>query len=125
VTMARFWHWCTQPSATSGVRDLIGIALMGMGIIRAIDGLLFVTPELMFAPRWIYALAQIVCGGLLLLTRSQEMRHSVAGRLVASAGCGLCVVLAAASFQVAATSAFVALLYAWLLFLEAGPTREC
>jgi hypothetical protein len=121
--LTRFRHWCTQSSATSGVRDLIGIALLGMGIIRAIDGMMFTTWNFMFAPPWLYALAQMVCGGLLLLTRTA--RHDLPGRLVASVACGLCVVLAAASYEVAATSAFVALMFAWMLFLEAGPSREC
>jgi hypothetical protein len=123
VTVGRLWHWFTQPSSSAGVRDLIGISLLGMGIIRAIDGMMFTTWDLLYAPRWLYALAQIVCGGLLLVTRSS--RNALSGRVAASIGCGLCVVLAAASFEVAATSAFVALAFAWVLFLEAGPSRDC
>ena len=80
MTMGRFWHWFTQPSVSSAVRDLIAIALLGQGLIRAIDGMMFATAYLAFAPQWVYALAQIVCGGLLLLTRSEAIRHGLAGR---------------------------------------------
>lgn len=107
------------------MRVLIAFAMLGQGIIRAIDGLMFATSHLEFAPQWLWALAQIVCGGLLLLTHSDTMRHNLAGRVVASISCGLFVALAAAVYPTAATSAIVALLFAWVLFLEAGPSRGC
>jgi len=128
TTTNRLWHWFTQPNATSGMRDLIAVALLGMGIIRAIDGLVFATLHFTFAPQWLWAVAQLVCGGLLLLTRTPPLRHDLAGRVVASVACGLCVAMAAGAYGVAATTTFVALVFAWVLFIEAGPgpaARDC
>lgn len=98
--------------------------MLGQGIIRLIDGRLFVTVPLSFAPAWIYAIVQIVLGSGLLLTGGCYWRRSTAGRMIASIAAGFCAMLAVASYQQSATSAWGALVLTWVAILEAG-AREC
>lgn len=119
-----FWHWFTTPGIARIGRDIVGAFLLGQGTIRVIDGRLFNTLPLSYAPAWIYAIVQIILGGGMLLTGSCRWRHTMTGRLVASLTAGFCAMLAVASFGSSAPSAWGALVLCWVSVLEAG-AREC
>lgn len=119
-----FLHWCVLPPASRVGRDVVGAFLLGQGIIRMIDGRLFNTVPLEYAPSWIYALIQVILGAGILLTSSCRWRHTFTGRLIASITAGFCAMLVVASFEVSATSAWGALVLCWVCVLEAG-AREC
>lgn len=122
--MRVFRRWLLTPAISRIGRDIVGAFLLGQGIIRLIDGRVFRLGPLGFAPMWAYAVAQIVFGLAMLLTGGCRWRHTVTGRMIASTTAGLCVVLAAASYQTSAPSTWGALVLAWVCVLEAGAS-EC
>jgi hypothetical protein len=117
----QFWRWLTQPSAT----DVCGVLLFGMGLIRVIDGRLFVTPQLDYAPSWLWGGLEVIMGLVILGTRSCHFRGNKRGRLVASIACGYCVALAVAIFPTSANAAYVHLIIAYVMALEAQVVNEC
>lgn len=121
----QFWRWLTRSSATSGMRDVCGVLLFGMGLIRVIDGRLFTTPHLDYAPSWLWGGIEVLIGILILGTRSYHWRGNKRGRLVASIACGYCVALAVAIFDTSANAAYVHLIIAYVMALEAQVVNEC
>jgi hypothetical protein len=114
-----FVSWLTRSSATCGMRDMCGTLLIGMGLIRVIDGRLFTTPQSDYAPTWFWGLIELAVGIGLLLTRVCYVRVSRRGRLAASIAAGFCVALAFAMFPTSAMAAYVHLIIAYACVLEA------
>lgn len=119
-----FAHWFATPAISRIGRDIVGAFLLGQGIIRVIDGRLFATTSLLYAPPWSYAVVQVILGLALLLTGGCRWRHTMFGRLLASATAGFCFLLAVAAYPASATSAWGAIVLTWVCVLEAG-ARDC
>jgi len=113
-----------RPVQTSHARDFVAWVMVGEGLIRFIDGALFTTPQLDYLPARLWGLVQVLLGALLLATRDQCRRVSLAGRVVASIGCGFLVAMAYTLFDVSAPSAFLHGSLAFILVLEAQ-ISEC
>lgn len=120
----RFWDWSTHPRVTSELRDLCTVLVLGQGIIRTIDGNLFPTPQTDFATSQVWGVIAIILGVLLVSTRGCKLRAAKRGQLVASAVCGFCVAFAAAVYNSSAASAYVHLIIAYIMALEAQ-VHEC
>jgi hypothetical protein len=120
----RLWDWSTHPRVTNEMRDLCTGLVLGQGIIRTIDGNLFPTPQTDYAPSQVWGVVMIIIGVLLVSTRGCKLRSATCGRLVASAACGFCVAFAVAVYNSSAASAYVHLVIAYIMALEAQ-VHEC
>lgn len=122
--LRRFGVWATRSSETSGMRDMCGVMLLCMGLIRTIDGNLFATPQIDYAPAQIWGVIEIIIGVLVLATRSCQARPRLFSRLVASAACGFCLALAVAVYHSSAIAACIHLIIGYVMALEAQ-VNEC
>ena len=114
-----------RPSASPGYRDMIAIGMIGEGLIRAINGLIFPTPVMDYLPTRLWGLLELLMGIALLATRRCERRSGLIGRIVASLGCGFLVAMAASLWQASAPSAFIHAGASFILALEAQVNDEC
>jgi hypothetical protein len=106
------------------MRDLCTVLLLGIGLIRTIDGNLFKTPQTDYAPAQLWGVLEIIIGLLILGTRSCKWRAERRGQLAASVACGFCLALSVAVFPSSAMAAFVHLSIAYVMALEAQ-VNEC
>lgn len=111
--------WASVPAATPALRDFVGVFCLIQGAVRLIDGLLFVVQPMVLAAESTYGVVSMLVGLWLLSTRWTELRASGSGRLAAAATAGLFVVLAADTLGRNATAGVPALLFAWVMAIEA------
>jgi hypothetical protein len=117
-------HWATQPSLGRGGRDVIGVILLGQGLIRLVDGVLFNVMLLGYAPAPVWGVAQVALGLALLVTGGCRWRHRTAGRAIASLTAGLLAAMGAAAFEISASTTWACLTMSYYCLLEAG-ARGC
>lgn len=108
--------WLTNPPIGTATRDLIAMIFLFQGIIRLIDGQMFLTTPLIGASTQVYGLVQALVALSLLITRKR--RPTLIARGAASLGAALCVWLVLAVWPVSPSSAASAICMAWAMFLE-------
>ena len=108
------------PAVKPVLRDFIAVWFMlGQGLIRLIDGLLFVTTPTRLLDSDIYGVAQVIGGIWLLATRSSEARSSTSGKLAAALAVGVYCALAWDVMPRSATSGIPAIGVALAMLAEA------
>src|SRR5574343_744370 len=107
TTGKRLYVWALTPCHTYAIRDILILFLLGQGIIRTIDGRLFTLPVLSLFPDDVFGHMQFLTGIALLLTRKQ--RQEPLGSTVAAVAAGVWAMLVYATYNVAVTSSWGAL----------------
>jgi hypothetical protein len=117
ATGKRLYVWALTPCHTYVIRDILILFLLGQGIIRIIDGRLFTLPVLSLFPDDVFGHMQFLTGIALLLTRKR--RQEPIGSTVAAIAAGVFAMLVYATWQVAVTSSWGALVLMLLSVNEA------
>lgn len=111
------WRWASWPGGTPALRDFVAVITIAQGIVRMIDGPLFLMPETWVLTQMTYGITQTLVGLWLLATRWH--RAQAAARLAAAMTAGAYITLAWDIFPTNAVSAVTALIFAWVLTSEA------
>lgn len=111
------WRWASWPGDTPALRDFVAVVTIAQGIVRIIDGPLFLMPVTWLLTQMTYGITQVIVALWLLATRWQ--RAKAAARLAAAMTAGAYITLAWDVFPTNSVSAITALLFAWVLISEA------
>jgi len=113
--MRRLWGWLLLPPEGTALRDVTAAVLIGQGVVRLVDGALFVVQPIRYGDPVLYALVLLGVGAALAATRTRRATNN--GAFAAAAASVLYIWLAVSVMT--ATSAVASLIYAWGMFVEA------